>query len=216
MGMQTRVKVVDVVPADWSTTKRSMRNVARLRGSLEYHGQVMPLVVRRLPPTASHKFETIDGSLRLEIMYAIGTTMVDVVDMGDMVDAPARELHLALNLHGAHRQADAVADALEKAIEGHATIDARALAEARLVANLPIPARAVHVTVEKLRTRGRPAPQAHNPAPVEPWIDFSFKVPQTAGRVIDDALTRVETKTGVKRPQALEFICADYLAGASQ
>lgn len=204
------------MPAAWSTTKRSKRNVARLRGSLEYHGQVAPLVVRRLGPGASHAFETIDGSLRLELLRELGVPTVDVVDMGGMGEAEARELHLALNLHGGRRQADAVADALEQAIDGQKGIEARAKAEARLVANLPIPTRAVHLTVERLRNRGKPAPQPHNGSPVEPWVDFKFKVPHAAGRVIDDALTRVENTTGAKRPQALEYICADYLQGPAQ
>ncbi len=204
------------MPAAWSTTKRSKRNVARLRGSLEHHGQVAPLVVRRLGISASHTYETIDGSLRLDILRELGVPTVDIVDMGGMGEAQARELHLALNLHGARRQADAVADALEQAIDGQANIEARAKAEARLVANLPIPTRAVHLTVERLRNRGKPAPQPHSGAPVEPWVDFKFKVPHAAGRVIDDALTRVENATGAKRPQALEYLCADYLSGAQQ
>jgi hypothetical protein len=216
MSIHSTEKIENVMTAAWSTTKRSKRNVDRLRGSLEHHGQVAPLVVRRLGPGANHPLEVIDGSLRLDLLRELGVALVDVVDVGGMGEAEARELHLALNLHGARREADAVADALEQAIAGQKGIDARAKAEARLVANLPIPRRAVHLTVERLRNRGKPAPQPHNGTPVKPWIDFSFKVPHAAGRVIDDALTRVENTMGAKRPQALEYICADYLAGAQQ
>lgn len=202
-----------ILAAPWATAKRTKSNMERLRYSLLYHGQVVPLVVRRLSADSLHEFETVDGALRLDLIINLGWPYVAVTDVGGMGEAEARELHLALNMNGMKRQPDVLADAMEQAMD-RSTLDQRAKAEARLVDSLPVPRKAVKETVAKLRLRGRTAPQPHGKAPVKPWVDFRFQVPQAAGKVIDHALTHVETFNGVKRPQALEYICADYLAGA--
>lgn len=212
-GKYTRIDVDRVRAAPWSTTSLTKRGGEALKAALARWGQLVPLVVRQLAPD---EYETIDGGYRLGLLSQLGHVAVDVLDLGSVDDATARELHLSLNLNHGKPGADVLADALESTVKAGKNERDRAIAEAQLIEQLPIPQRGVQQTVDKLRARGRPKKAKHNPKAAPGWVEFKVSVAPDAGRVIDDALSHVERHQSVKRPQALELICADFLAGAQR
>lgn len=214
-GTWRRVDIREVEPAPWSTTKWSKQVAASMRAGLQSYGQLVPLVVRTLAkvaPSGGPVRECVDGSQRLEVIRTMGAVKVDVLDVGAIDDARARELHLVLNLGRGKPQADAMAQALEDVIDAPATTHGKAMKEVELARVLPLsggPAK----TVARLRSKGQTPARPHNAGATRSWVDFRFKVDPGAAKVCDDALTQVEQTTQCKRSVAFERICADYLAG---
>jgi len=213
-GRYERIDVGLCAPAAWTTTRHTKRQAETLRESLIRFGQVQPLVVRTVASNGA--VETIDGSARLAFLIGIGHGKVDVVNFGAVLDDTAREMHLALNLDRGKPASDALADALDAVMMSQPDERSKALKEVALLSSLPIAKRGIDKTVARLRSRGRPKTTPHNPNAQPGWVDFKFSVDPTAAQVCDRALSDVERKHSVKRNVALEFICADYLAGAKQ
>jgi hypothetical protein len=213
-GQYGRVDIGDVKFAQWTTTKWTKRQAYAIKHALHTYGQLVPLVVRDLGPGHGWRYECIDGSHRLEALEAIGAVKVDILDVGQVDDAAARELHLVLNLGRGKPAATPLADALEHAVNAAPTDAGKAMKEVELAGVLPLNGGPVKAAA-RLRAKGQTPARSHNPSAPRGWVDFRFKVDPGAAKVCDDAITQVTSTTGCERHVAFERICADYLAGPS-
>jgi ParB-like chromosome segregation protein Spo0J len=204
------VDITDVKFAQWTTTKLTKRQREALRISLQTLGQIQALVVRE---GSGWLYECLDGSQRLELLEMLGAVKVDVLDLGKVDDAKAREIHLALNLNRGKPNAGPLADALEAVVHSRSTPDERAFKEVVLLELLPLSSKSIDKTVAKLRSKGTTRQVVHNPKAPHGWVDFKFSVDPAAAKVCDQALTRVEKSTGCQRHVAFERVCADFLQG---
>lgn len=214
-GRYERTPIKYINPSSWGTTKMSPRQYKALKESLRRFGQLQPVVVRVNPSRAAGdvSVDVVDGDKRLGALLELGALEVDCINIGVRDDVHCLEVHLALNLDRGKPKADALADAIENVVEAPKTESAKAMSEISLSRLIPLAKMPVKM-VAHLRSRGRSNAPTGNPKATKGWIDFAFKIAPSAARVCDDALSFVEKHHNVKRPQAFELICADFLAGA--
>lgn len=213
-NLYQQIPIGDVKPSPWTTTKMTKRQKESMLESLKQYGQILPFVVY-LENSKSKKFSMIDGSHRHQAMVELGHNTVLVMNLGFQTEIMAKEIHLVLNLNNGKQAADPLADAIEAIVESPPTEQDKAIAEAYLAKIVPL-TKAPTKVVKQLRSRKQKAPAATNPSAKPSWVDFKFKVAHSAARVCDDALSHIEQSNNVKRPQAFEYLCADYLAGAQR
>lgn len=213
-NLYQQVPIGDVKPSPWTTTKMTKRQKESMLESLRRYGQLVPFVVY-LETSKSKTFSMIDGSHRHQAMVELGKKTVLVMNLGSQTEIAAREIHLALNLNNGKQAADPLADAIETIVESPPTEKGKAMAEAYLAQFVPL-TKAPTEVVKQLRSRKQQAPAATNPLAKPSWVDFKFRVAHSAARVCDDALSHIEQSNNVKRQQAFEYLCADYLSGAQR
>ena len=93
-GELREVATGSVVANAWNPNEQSDEERSALARSLAVHGQVLPLVVRRLADGAG--YELLDGEHRLDAMREHGSERVQVLDLGEVPDDEAMHVNAAL------------------------------------------------------------------------------------------------------------------------
>ena len=108
-GSTRRVQLSDVEPNTWNSNEMSEEESQALDESLAKYGQTVPLVVRK----RGEGWQVLDGAHRLEAMRRVQMEEVLVHDLGEMDDAAAKHLSLALMLPHGTPKWQATRDVLE-------------------------------------------------------------------------------------------------------
>jgi hypothetical protein len=182
----------------------------RVKRMLQEHGQIAPIIVRdaQAPEDPAIVYEIIDGEKRLAAAADLGWQEIYVCHVGDVDEMKAREFGIAL--FGARGEADreALADTLS---DLQAAYGGDAEQVARLGRVLPFHSRNLHKMIARLRGTNR-APDVERR---KSKVLYRFKVPPEAADTIDRAVDRIVVENEATRDQALEYLAAEFLSGAS-
>lgn len=201
------VELGELRPNTWNPNEMDAVGYEKTRRSIRRFGFIDPITVRQ----AGDGFEIIDGEHRWRAARDEGLETVPVVIVEADTDE-AEQLTILLNeLRGRPNPSKLAAVIQDLASrrsvnELEAVLPIRRQQLAEMVAG-----RRESIDWQSLSERK----QALSPSTErERWVERVFRLPASAAEVVDQALDRVRRDETMEDWQALEAICADYLAGA--
>lgn len=202
------VFVHELGPNSWNPNVMSSEDYDKACASIERFGFIDPITVRR---GGGAVYEIVDGENRWRAAQDKGLKTVPVIIV-EVDDDDAKALTIVLNeLRGKPDQgrlASLVADLASRRPVGELE---RVLPFKRSQLAQMVAARREAIDWERLQA---PQPVAPAEGTKERWLERVYRLPASAAAVVDDALARASAGDAGTQPwQALEAICADYLAG---
>ena len=201
----------ETVPADrlrknpWNPNRMTSSMMAKVAESIELYGFVDPLTVREV---GMQDYQILDGEHRFDVGLAGGMTEFPVINLGLLDDASAKKLTIILNeLHGQadpDKMGDLLADILKDS-----SID-------ELLKAMPYDESMLAGFLQTELPSLPPLPSPTKTAGAAPdktvWAERLYRMPKEVAIVVDEAIEKAKDGEEIEQWQALERICADYLA----
>jgi hypothetical protein len=193
------VSLLDENP--WNPNKMTDFMYAKAKESLTEFGFIAPVVVQ----CNGARYQIIDGAHRYRAAVDLGFKDVPVVIVDGLSPDDARKLTVVLNeLHG---QADPrkLSDLLGGLLGG-SSVD-------EVLHALPFTSDILKGFVGLGEISFPDEPKAERPArQSEDWSERTFRLPSSVNEIVTEALLRAKDGDPIEDWQALERICADFLA----
>lgn len=198
------------MPNPWNPNVMDQDMLAKARASIHEFGFVDPVTVRAMGGEDDIRFfQIIDGEHRWIIATEDEMGSIPVINLGYISDANAQQLTIVLNETRGQADPEKLGKLLRE-LMAKETKD-------HLLATLPFTREALDrlsglppMTWEALDRPSRPQLPGERPST---WVERTFRMPQDASAVLDQAIERVRGRDGLELNewQALELIAADYL-----
>lgn len=190
---------------EWNPNKMTDFMFRKALESISEFGFLAPVLVKR----ADNGYVIIDGAHRYRAAKQLKLASVPIIIVDGLSDAQYRKLTVVLNeLHG---QPDP--GKLSELLKG--LVEETSMAE--VLNALPF---AEDTLKGFVGFEGIELPSAPPPAPKERserWVERTFRMPASASAVVSDAIETVKRQdpsASTEDWQALELICAEFLAGS--
>lgn len=193
-----------LVPNAWNPNKMTESMFEKELNSIKEFGFVDPITVRQL---SAELYEIIDGEHRWRAAGRLGMTAVPCTIVRGLCDQQVKKLTPILNGLRGEPDPAKLSDLLRDLLASETTES--------LLRTMPF-------EVGQFNDLAGIAPfdwdafeeQMNQPTgrSKESWVERTYRMPADAAGVIDSAIKLVQSD-GMPDWQALEFICADYLAG---
>jgi len=206
----------ETIPAErisvnrWNPNRMTAAMYAKALESIKTYGFVDPLTVREDMTRGGIEpvYEIIDGEHRFRAGSDLGMTEFPCVVVHGLTDDQARKLTVVLNeLHG-QADPDKMGDLLSDLLSRTDLED--------LMVALPYDESVLAGflgTLPSLPELVSPEPAPAPPSDKEPWVERLYRMPKSVSLIIDEAIEKAADGEKVEKWQALERVCADYLAG---
>lgn len=200
------VNADDLLPNPWNPNRMTGAMYEKARESIETYGFIDPLTVREI---GYDKYQIIDGEHRFNVGREIGMTEFPCVNLGLIDDARAKKLTIILNeLHG-QADPDRMGTLLQDILDDTSLDDLlvalpydEAILSGFLGRELP----------DLTPLKSGPPPTSGESTDKIAWVERLYRLPKDAALVVDEALEKAADGEKVDQWQALERVCADYLA----
>lgn len=192
----------------WNPNKMTAFMYEKAVESLKEFGFIAPVIVRQLGPDF---YQIIDGEHRFRAALSLGWVEIPCVLVEELSEAQAKKLTVVLNeLHG-QLDPGKLSDLLGDLADSGEIAD--------LFSSMPFTSDVLKGFVG-LEGIPLPAPVKHErPKREERWTERTFRMPAAVDEVVREALDRARDATlaedggPLEDWQALERVCAEYLAG---
>ena len=202
-----RVRTTLLYENSWNPNKMTAFMYQKAVESLNEYGFIAPVIVRRV----GSLYEIIDGAHRWRAAKDLGVTEIPVVVVEELTDAQAKKLTVVLNeLHG-QLDPGKLSDLLGE-LMGAGSVE-------EVLSGLPFTTDMLKGFVGLDNIPLPKMPKQERPKRQERWVERTFRMPASVDEVINEALARTKSRSITEdgRPmedwQALEVVCAEYLAG---
>lgn len=202
-----RVKTVLLFENTWNPNKMTAFMYSKAVESLQEYGFIAPVIVR----PRGNMYEIIDGAHRWRAAKDLGHEDIPVIVLEGLEDADAKKLTLVLNELKGQVDPERLSDLLgELAAQGSVE---------DLLTGLPFTTDMLKGFVGLDGVDLPKMPKTERPKREERWVERTFRMPALVDEVVTDALTKAKRQSLAEdgRPiedwQALEQVCAEYLAG---
>lgn len=194
-----------IVPNPWNPNVMSPDMLRKERASIKKFGYVNPILVREL----GKKYQIIDGEHRWRVMVELGAARLEVTVIEGLNDEEAKQLTIVLNETRGRASPEKLGTLLRDLLE--------AVPKSDLLDVLPIsPVDFDRLAgLEGFDWGSLDAQTIGNPGEGKSWVERTYRLPQEAANVIDQALAAAKDGEELPDWQALEAIAADFLAGTS-
>jgi ParB-like chromosome segregation protein Spo0J len=199
-------------PNDYNPNKMTAFMYGKALESIKEFGFVDPVTVFFKGPDY---YVIIDGEHRVRAAIDLGYTEVPCMILGDLHESQLPKLTIILNELKGQSDPEKLSDVLAGLLDDFSVEEVLVgmpYTEDILKGYLGF--RDLKLPEDTAQTRGSEVPQ-----PKEPWVERLFKVPNSVGILIDDAIARskanayAEEGVTLENWQALERILADWLSG---
>lgn len=207
------VPVFDRVPAGrlvanpWNPNKMTAFMYDKAVESLQEFGFIAPVIVRRL----GDRFQIIDGEHRYRAALSLGIAEIPVVIVDDLTEPQAKKLTVVLNeLHG-QLDPGKLSDLLGELMDSSSVES--------VLQSMPFTS---DILKGFVGLDGVPLPKPvkqERGKRADRWTERTFRMPAPVDDVVGEALARARENLAnddgrpVEDWQALEVVCAEYLAG---
>lgn len=202
-----RVPIDRLIENPWNPNKMTAFMYEKAVESLQEFGFVAPVIVR----SVGDRYQIIDGAHRFRAARDLGVADIPVVVVDGLSEPQAKKLTVVLNeLHGQldpGKLSDLLGD-----LAGSGQIE-------DLFSSMPFTS---DILKGFVGLDGVPLPdpvKVGRPKREERWTERTFRMPAAVDEVVGEALDRAKRQNLAERGgpvedwQALEQICAEYLAG---
>lgn len=190
-------------PNTWNPNRQDSFIYEKELASIREFGFVAPIIVK--PDEKSGFFLIVDGEHRWKAAKELGIFTVPCYDIGPVDDDIAKQLTIVLNETKGRTQPDLLRTLLTDLSARHTP--------AELLRVLPYTPQQFTATLEGFSWDAAQAAAKPKPQEEERWTLLSWRVPVATAEVIRDAIEAVQREGKCPDWEALESICADYLAG---
>lgn len=191
-------------PNDWNPNVMNDEMYRKELASIRKFGYVSPILAR---DTGSY-YEIIDGEHRWRALHQLGYEEAEVTVIEGLTDDDAKQLTIVLNETRGRPDARKLGELLKDLLGD--------VPKADLLDLLPLsPVEFDRLAGLEGFDWGALGKDEPDPGSTRSWVERTYRLPQEAARIIDEAL--IAAKEGEELPdwQALEAIAADFLAGTS-
>lgn len=198
------VKLSEVQPNGWNPNVMNKEMYRKELASLRKFGYVNPILVR----AKGKGYEIIDGEHRWRALHELGYEEAEVTMIEGLNDEEAKQLTIVLNETRGRADPEKLGGLLRDLLEDVPKTD--------LLDVLPLsPIDFDRLSgLEEFDWGGLGTPAAGDGVS-KSWVERTYRLPQEAASVIDEALAAAKDGEDLPDWQALEAIAADFLAGTS-
>lgn len=200
-----RINANELKANPWNPNKMTAFMYEKAVESLKEFGFIAPVVVRQLGPGS---YQIIDGEHRFRAALSIGMTEIPVVIVDGLSEDQAKKLTVVLNELRGQFDPGKLSDLLGDLADSGQITD--------LFSSMPFTS---DVLKGFVGLEGIPLPKPvkqERPKRQERWTERTFRLPAAVDEVVAEALDKAKSAIGEDSTedwQALEVICAEYLAG---
>lgn len=207
--------MADCEPNPWNPNKMDAFTYSKVIDSLLTYGFVDPLTVRPNPKMRDTglgpSWQIIDGENRWKGALDLGIEEVPAFDLGDIDDQRAMKLTIVLNELRGQFDPREMSTLLSRLLESEDPISlAKSLPFTDVALKGMVGLGGIDLTpdLEAATARGESLKNERTR-----WVERTFRLSIEANAVVQQALDKVKEGEKMDDVQALELLCADFLAG---
>lgn len=207
-GTARTVLVADCEPNPWNPNRMDAFTYSKVIDSLLTYGFVDPMTVRPLPGQTG-RWQIIDGENRWKGAQDLGLEFAPVYDVGPIDDRRAMKLTIVLNeLRGQYdpREMSALLTRLLEDEDPLTLAKSLPFTDVALKGMIGLGDLDLGGMVGEAIARGEASKKTR-------WVERMFRLTTEANGIVQTALEKAKDGEEMSDAQALELICADYLAG---
>lgn len=206
------VRLDECEPNPWNPNRMDAFTYSKVIDSLLTYGFIDPLTVRPNPLVGGKPWQIIDGENRWRGGLDLGIETCPAFNLGEVDDARAMKLTIVLNELRGQFDPREMSKLLGKLLEAEDPLT--------LAKSLPFTDAALQgmiglsdldlgkTSVGKALAEGESLKTQR-----ERWVERVFRLTTDANAIVQQALDKAKDGEEMSDVQALEFVCAEYLAG---